>query len=1078
MNENYRKKAVNVKLIFAATAMATLALSAHSLKASAVPEDNFITPTAVQQQKTTVAGTVTDAAGEPIIGASIVVKGTSRGTVSDADGYFTLSAPQGATLEVSCIGFEKKTIKVPASGKVSVMLNEDSRSLGDVVVTAMGIKKERKALGYSVTDMKADELMKNKNTNVINSLAGKVPGVNITQSSGAAGAGANIVIRGANSTAEGRSNQPLFVVDGIIYDNSTSVVGNSGTDGMTRNATTFSNRVMDINPEDIADISVLKGAAAAALYGSRAADGAIIITTKKGGEGSVKVDYSGKVSASFATKLPEAQKQFGRGAYSDNGVFNDLTYNSWGKAYDGSETLYDNIGNFFRTGAVFDNNVSISGGSKNQSFFLSLSNYNQQGIVRKTGYDKTTVRFNGEQKYGKLTVSANVTYSLSKTDKTLTSGGLYDGGGTGTMTALYSWPLQEDMSHYLNDDGTKYRLFDGVWELAEDKENPYWIINKDKMYDKTHRFTGALTGNYKLTDWWDVTARFGYDNYTTDAYTYIAPGSVVKELYQNGRLSKSDYRYEYWSTNVMTNLHKTFGDFDLGLMLGTTAESTERLNQTHWGYNFTTPGTVSFTNIASSNKFFNDATSKKRLVGVYGEARAAYKNLAYLTFTGRNDWSSTLPLDNRSYFYSSVSGALVFTELLPKNDILSFGKVRASWAQVGKDADPYATLTYLESPIVYGGYTGVGNMITKGNSILKPEIQTAWEIGTELRFLNGRLGLDWTYYHSSTKNQIASPRLSNASGYVMMSINSGSVINEGMEVSITGKPFDGKDFKWESTLNFSYNKGRLGDFLDGVGMFYPTDAQFGSVKSASVPNGGKFMALVGTRFETQHDADGNEISGGKYLIDPTTGLYKVHSGTNDVVGNREPKLIGGWNNTFTYKNLSLSFLLDFRIGGDVFNGTEQFMVNNGLSKLTTLNNRQSVTVEGINATTGEPYSATYEAGKTYTFGKTTYSGEAMIQKYWSNYADNSYNFIQSVNWLKLRSLSLSYDFTSLLPSHNIIKRLSANITGQNLLTWTNYKGMDPEVCTAGGTGGSGATGIDYCSVPSVRTVTFGVNITF
>lgn len=1078
MNENYRKKAVNVKLIFAATAMATLALSAHSLKASAVPVDNLITPTAVQQQKTTVVGTVTDAAGEPIIGASIVVKGTSRGTVSDVDGHFTLSAPQGTILEVSCIGFEKKTIKVPASGKVSVMLNEDSRSLGDVVVTAMGIKKERKALGYSVTDMKADELMKNKNTNVINSLAGKVPGVNITQSSGAAGAGANIVIRGANSTAEGRSNQPLFVVDGIIYDNSTSVVGNSGTDGMTRNATTFSNRVMDINPEDIADISVLKGAAAAALYGSRAADGAIIITTKKGAEGSVKVDYSGKVSASFATKLPEAQKQFGRGAYSDNGVFNDLTYNSWGKAYDGSETLYDNIGNFFRTGAVFDNNVSISGGSKNQSFFLSLSNFDQQGIVRKTGYDKTTVRFNGEQKYGKLTVSANVTYSLSTTDKTLTSGGLYDSGGTGTMTALYSWPLQEDMSHYLNDDGTKYRLFDGVWELANDKENPYWIINKDKMYDKTHRFTGALSGNYKLTDWWDVTARFGYDNYTTDAYTYIAPGSVVKELYQNGRLSKSDYRYEYWSSNVMTNLHKTFGDFDLGLMLGTTAESTERLNQTHWGYNFTTPGTVSFTNIASSNKFFNDATTKKRLVGVYGEARAAYKNLAYLTFTGRNDWSSTLPLDNRSYFYSSASGALVFTELLPKNDILSFGKVRASWAQVGKDADPYATLTYLESPIIYGGYTGVGNVYTKGNSILKPEIQTAWEIGTELRFLNGRLGLDWTYYHSSTKNQIASPRLSNAGGYIMMSINSGSVINEGMEVSLTGKPFDGKDFKWESTLNFSYNKGRLGDFLDGVGMFYPTDAQFGTVKSASVPNGGKFMALVGTRFETEHDADGNEIKGGKYLIDPTTGLYKVHSGSNDVVGNREPKLIGGWNNTFTYKNLSLSFLLDFRIGGDVFNGTEQFMVNNGLSKLTTLNNRQSVTVEGINATTGEPYSATYEAGKTYTFGKTTYSGEAMIQKYWSNYADNSYNFIQSVNWLKLRSLSLSYDFTNLLPSHNIIKRLSANITGQNLLTWTNYKGMDPEVCTAGGTGGSGATGIDYCSVPSVRTVTFGVNITF
>lgn len=1078
MSESNCKRTLNAKSLLTATALTTMFLGGNALSANATTATGTAPRPLAEQQKNTIRGTVTDQAGEPIIGASIVIKGTSKGVVTDTEGRFTIDVPNGSTLEVSCIGYEKRVVKVGAQRNVSITLAEDTKSLSDVVVTAMGIRKEKKALGYAVTDMKADELMKNKNTNIVNSLQGKVPGLNITQSSGAAGAGATIVMRGANSTAEGRSNQPLFVVDGIIYDNSTSVVGNSGTDGMTRNATTFSNRVMDINPEDIADISVLKGAAAAALYGSRAADGAIIITTKKGAEGTVKIDYSGKISASSATKLPETQKQFGRGYYADNGVFSDQTYNSWGKAYDGSETLYDNIGNFFRTGTVLDNNVSISGGSKNQSFFLSLSNYDQQGIVRKTGYNKTTVRFNGEQKFGKLTISANMTYSLSKTDKTLTSGGLWGSGGTGTMTALYSWPLQEDMSHYLNEDGTKYRLFDGVWELASDKENPYWIINKDKMYDKTHRFTGALSANFKIADWWDVTARFGYDNYTTDAYTYIAPGSVVKELYQNGRLSKSDYRYEYWSTNVMTNLHKTFGDFDLGLMLGTTAESTERLNQTHWGYNFVTPGTVSFTNIADGNKFFNDATTQKRLVGVYGEARASYKSLAYLTFTGRNDWSSTLPLDNRSYFYSSVSGALVFTELLPKNDILSFGKVRASWAQVGKDADPYATLTYLEKPINYGGLTGVGNVYTKGNSILKPEIQTAWEIGAELRFLKGRLGVDWTYYHSSTKNQIAQPRLSNAGGYIFMSINSGSVINKGMEVSITGKPFDGKDFKWESTLNFSYNKGRLGEFLDGVGMFYPTDAQFGSVKSASVPNGGYFMALVGTRFETQHDENGEEIKGGKYLIDPATGLYKVHSGTNDVVGNREPKLIGGWNNTFTYKNLSLSFLLDFRIGGDVFNGTEQFMVSNGLSKLTTLNNRQSVTVDGINATTGEPYTQTYEAGKTYTFGKTTYSGEAMIQKYWSNYADNSYNFIQSVNWLKLRSISLSYDFTSLLRSHTIIKRLSANITAQNLFTWTNYKGMDPEVCTAGGTGGSGATGIDYCSVPSVRTYTFGVNVTF
>lgn len=395
MSESNCKRTLDAKSLLAATALTTMFLGGNALSANATTATGTAPRPLAEQQKNTIRGTVTDQAGEPIIGASIVIKGTSKGVVTDTEGRFTIDVPNGSTLEVSCIGYEKRVVKVGAQRNVSITLAEDTKSLSDVVVTAMGIRKEKKALGYAVTDMKADELMKNKNTNIVNSLQGKVPGLNITQSSGAAGAGATIVMRGANSTAEGRSNQPLFVVDGIIYDNSTSVVGNSGTDGMTRNATTFSNRVMDINPEDIADISVLKGAAAAALYGSRAADGAIIITTKKGAEGTVKIDYSGKISASSATKLPETQKQFGRGYYADNGVFSDQTYNSWGKAYDGSETLYDNIGNFFRTGTVLDNNVSISGGSKNQSFFLSLSNYDQQGIVRKTGYNKTTVRFNG-----------------------------------------------------------------------------------------------------------------------------------------------------------------------------------------------------------------------------------------------------------------------------------------------------------------------------------------------------------------------------------------------------------------------------------------------------------------------------------------------------------------------------------------------------------------------------------------------------------------------------------------------------------------------------------------------------------
>ena len=1037
----------------------------------------------------TANGVVVDTQDQPIPGASVIVKGTTTGTMTDIDGQFSIAARPGAILEISCIGYAAQ--EVNAGTGIRVVLKEDNEFLEESVVTALGIKRERKALGYSVSEVNSDELLKNKQTNVVNSLAGKVPGVNVTQSSGAAGAGASIIIRGANSTSEGRDNTPLFVVDGVIYDNSTTVFGNSGSDGMTRSNTTYSNRVMDINPEDIESMSILKGAAAAALYGSRAADGAIIITTKKGAEGSAKVEYAGKVSVSWANKLPKAQTQFGRGRYEINGVLNEQTYQTWGAELASNADIYDNINGFFRNGIIYDNNVSVSGGSKNGSFFLSLSNFDQKGVVPNTGYNKTTVRFNGEQKYGKLTVTANAAYSIAKTDKTLTSGGLYDGGGSGSMTSLYTWPITEDVTHYLKPDGTKYRLFEGILDLSEDKENPYWIINKNNLNDKTARFTGAVSANLDITDWWNITGRVGYDQYTTDAYTYIAPGSVARDIYQNGRLSKSDYNYSYLSTNLMSNMHKTFGPVDLNLLIGTTTEATERSNQTHWGYNFITAGTISFNNISKENQFFNDATIQKRLVGVYGELRAAYKNIAYLTITGRNDWSSTLPKKNRSYPYPSVSGSFVFSEVMPKNNVLTFGKVRASWARVGKDASPYATLTYLESPITYGSFTGVGNTSRSGNIFLVPEIQTGWEIGTELKFLNGRIGLDWTYYHSSTANQIAAPRLSQASGYAFTTINSGSVINRGQEFALTVIPVSTRNFEWTMVLNASYNRGTLGQFLEGVEMFYPTDAQFGTVKAASIPNGGIFLGMVGTRFEretavTGVDGEGNDIVAelpegvGRYVVDPNTGLYKVSSETSTLVGNREPKLIGGLANTIRYKNLSVSFLLDFRLGGAVYNGTEYLMASTGMSPITTLNDRKSVTVNGVikDGDTWKPFTETYEAGKQYPINNVTYSGEAMIQKYWDNYLDNSYNFITDVNWLKLRSLSITYDLSDLVKKASFIKGFSVTATGNNLFTITNYKGMDPEVSTAGGTGGSGATGIDYASVPAVSSVSFGVNLRF
>ena len=1025
----------------------------------------------------TITGKVLGENNEPLISATIRVLGTNRSTLTKSDGSFQIQAKEGETLEITHVGYEALKVKVEANTSIGISMKKSDASLNEVVVTAFGIKKEKKALGYAVTDLSAQELMKNKNTNIINSLAGKVPGVNVTQYSGAPGAGASITIRGGNSVSETRQNQPLFVVDGIIYDNSTTVTGNTGTDGLSRSNTTYSNRVMDVNPEDIESLSVLRGPAAAALYGSRAADGVVVITTKKGAEGNVRVNLTSKVGTSWANKLPEAQTEFGPGIYSSNGVLNTANvYSSWGPKIPADSTIYDNIGNFFQHGVIYDNNVNVSGGSKTGSFYLSGSNFRQTGIVPGTAYDKTTFRFNGEQKYGRLTLNANVAYSVASTDRTLTSGGLY-GSGVGSMQEVYNWPQTYNMKNYINPDGTQHRIYAGTLALENDVDNPYWIINQDKLTSKTNRFTGGISGNFKITNWWDVTGRVGYDQYATKDNTFIAPGSALAPLYQNGRLSKDLINYTYITTTVMTNLHKSFGDFDTHLMLGTTSENTEVLSQNLWGYNFSSPGTYSLNTIATTNKFFTDATTRKRLVGAYGEVGVSYKDLVYLTATGRNDWSSTLPVENQSYFYPSVSGSFVFTQLLPRNTILSFGKVRASWARVGKDANPYATNTYVNPPITINGYVGLGNQYYAGNPTLIPEIQNSWEVGGEFRFLSGRIDLDYTYYHSETKNQIGQPRLAQSGGFIFSTLNAGTVINEGMEIALSGRVLSKKNFEWDATLNYSYNKGRLGAFIPGVAYFYPTDVQFGTIKAASIPNGGYFLGIIGQPYFHEKDAIGNEIPDGRYQVDPTTGLYKVNPNL-PVVGNREPDFLGGFNNTLRYKKFTLSFLLDIRKGGDVFNGTEYYMIVNGLSKKTLLNDRQSVTVSGVNSVTGADFSQTYTVGQNYTIGTTTYSGAYMIQQYWANYAANSLNFITSVNWLKLRSVALTYDFTSLLKKQTVFKGISATVTGTNLFTWTNYKGMDPEVSVAGGTGGSGSTGIDYLSVPAVASFTFGIDLKF
>ena len=1048
---------------------------------------------AVQAQSNTVTGVVKDSKGDPLIGATIMVKGTKRGVSTNEEGRFSIQAAPGSTLEISYVGHTAKQVKVGSSKTIDVVLSDSGTALDEVVVTALGIKKDKKSLGYAVDELNAEELMRNKTANAINSLSGKIAGVNITQSSGAAGSGASIILRGGTSGSESRDNQPLFVVDGIIYDNSASVIGNSAFDGMTNSATTNSNRVMDINPEDIENMSVLKGPAASALYGSRAANGVVLITTKKGKEGAIEVNLNAKYITSWVNKMPEQQHEFRRGFMEDQydattgqyigTVFNDFAYNSWGTKLGANDPVYDNPGNFFQNGGIADTNLSISGGTKTGNFFLSGSYYDQDGIVPETGYKKTTFRFNGEQKYKMFTFGANAAYSEARTQKTFTSGGLYGSAGDGALARVYNWAPSDDMTHYMNEDGTRYRVFGDRLDPWEESDNPYWIINKNKLFDNTERFTGSFSIRADITDWLWASYRMGIDKYTSTSSNRIAAGGVVKQVWQNGMLSDNTRQYKYLSTNFMLNANKKFGDFDFNLMVGTSTDDTKVSSTYLKSFDLQVPDFFSYDNTPDTNRAFAHSKSRKRLVGVFGELRADWNSTVFLTVTGRNDWTSTLPIENRSYFYPSVSGAVIFTNFMQdldfvKEGILSYGKVRASWAKVGKDTGAYETNTALWPVHTYlGGIVGLGNSWERGNPYLKPEMTKSTEIGIELRFLRNRLKLDYAYYTNDSYNQILSPRGPQSTGYIFCSINAGNVYNKGMELSISGTPVETRNFTWETGINMAGNRGTMDGLPEGMEFMYVTDVQYAGAKACSI-SGGNFMAISGTQWARTAD--------GKVILD-ANGFPTQNTATVQV-GNREAKFTGGWNNTLTWKNWTFNMLWEFRVGGDVFNGTKYAMTMAGTSKWSGEFRNEPLTITGVQAdgkdaagnTIYKEVTNTWEPDKVYTFGGKETLGYNIIQSYYTGaYNYEVANWLTSVNSLRLRTLSLSYSVPqSFLAKTKVIKRASLNATATNLLLFTNYDG-DPEAAASGaGAGGSSSVGFDYCGVPATASFAFGVNLTF
>lgn len=1011
---------------------------------------------ALNAQTKQVTGTVVSQNDNiPLQGVTVINRNSNQSTQTDARGSFSISAASGETLVFSYVGYELQEVKPGNRTVLTISLQQSGASMNEVVVTAMGIKKEKKALGYSVQEIKSEELLKNKDANLINSLNGKIAGVNVTNSGGAPGASASIVIRGGTSLE--RDNQPLFVIDGMPIDNSTGQGDNSAFDGSVNMSTTNSNRAMDINPEDIESISVLKGPAAAALYGLRAAAGAIVITTKKGKEGTVSVNVNSRFMSNWVNKLPEQQSTYKQGSYY-NGTYTGETTMSWGDKFGAGETVYNNMEDFFKTAYAYDNSFNVSGGNRNGNFYLSASNLNQSGVVPTTDFVRSTLRFNGEQKAGIFTFGVNSSYSKSSSHKTLTGSGLWGSRGSGYMESIVAWPRNDNMQNWQNEDGSRRRLLTNI-AVEDDVDNPYWIVNKNPQTDKTNRIVGNAYVSAKISDWMDATYRLGIDNYQTQFSSLTSPGSGVKVAWQNGMLSETDRNYNYVNSNLMFNFHKTFKtDWDANATVGTTSEDTYVRSVSARAENFTIPTFVSLNNARHEDQYLSQGVTRKRLVGVYGDFRLGYRNIAYLSVTGRNDFSSTLPKQNRSFFYPSFSGSFVFTELLPKSSTLSFGKLRASWAKVGKDAPPYQTNTYLFGPeLTIGG--GFRNSWTRGNDLLKPETTTSTEFGTELRFLKNRLGLDVTYYINRSFDQILQPRVSNATAYILSYVNTGEIENQGIEVAVNATPVKRKLFNWDVMLNVSHNKGVVKELPGALPILYVTDVQVGNAKAASF-NGGNFMGLSGSTW--QRDKEGN------LLLDWNTGYPLTSALQTTPVGNREPKLIGGLNNSFSYKGWNFSFLTDFRVGGDVYNGTEYLLTAYGLSK-TTENRGSTITFTGMSL---NPATAKYEA--------VTKNVVATEKYYRDFYLNNAPFFIEEVNWLRLRSASLAYTLPNeLLRKTSVLKGATITATGTNLILLTNYSGMDPETSAAGaGVIGSGSVGIDYAGVPATAGFALGLNLKF
>jgi len=1065
----------------------------------------------------TITGTLTDGT-DPLIGASVLIKGTSTGTVTDFDGMYTLEVPDGSTaLVFSYTGFSTQEVDLGASNIMDVVLSEGVL-LETAVVTALGIQREEKALGYAVQQVDGSDITRSGAANPVDALVGKASGIQVTRSSGSAGGGSRILVRGVTSMVG--NNQPLIVIDGVRTNNET-LTSQASTAGVAA-----SNRLMDLNPDDIESINVLKGAAATALYGTAGATGVILITTKKGKAGDrVDVNFSSSVGVDWISNMIDLQSVYAQG---NGGAYRDPSTGasgSWGpqisdlefstdrnhpdaptraSAYDtegnyrydkngflvprgmgngNPANIYNNVDPFYQTATTFTNSLAISGGGEKATFRLSGSDLRANGIVPRNDYKRKTVKLASTLRpLDNLTISGSVNFT--KSDYTRVQQG---SNTSGLLLGQLRTPISFDNANGFSPEDavnqpSAYEFPDRAqrnYRGGGGYDNPYWTINNALGYEDVSRTFGNVKADYMVSNWLGFGLNIGYD-ITSDIRKQEF--EINSRTNASGAISHDEFNTQQYDNNfTILGSGPITEDITLDYVAGVNAFSYNTHQSTTDGTGLVFPGFLDISN-ATNLSSFEDIDRYKSL-GFFGQVAANWNSTLYLTLGARQDYDSRLGnpddfrVSNTGFFYPSASLALVFTELMQESSVLSFGKLRLSFAQVGAGPpDPYSTQSVFVSPSIGDGWgddinfpiAGVSAFDQSsllGNANLTPELTTTFEAGLDLRFFNGRFGIDATYYNGTVRDAILNASLTPSTGFTNVWLNSGEMTSQGIELTIDATPVRSNGLTWNTQVNFTKSENIVTKLAPGIERLFL--AGFNTAGTYLV-EGNQYGAIFGGAYLRADAGTANDkslnIPGGAVVIndDPASSEfgYQAVDPSQRAIGNPNPDFILGWNNTITYKNISLNFLLDWRQGGDLWNGTAWALSFFGRSQLTADTREETPTViEGVKQSDGTPNDIPVVRDEDYWTSSLGGFGAVGEQ------------FVQDGGWVRLRELGVSYRF----PATNWMKGGSFGISGRNLWFTTDYDGIDPETSL---TGTGNGQGFDYFNMPSTRSVLFSLSFNF